>query len=62
MGDGARDNGAYECDGDLRVVKGTLVILGEELHSDGDFSGYVEDENASTRRGFIFSNWLGNSK
>ena len=38
------------------------VLLGEKLLPDGDFSGYVEKGNASTRRGFLFSNGLGKTE
>ena len=50
----------------LTVTENLLSIsydfLGEKLLPDGDFSGYVEKGNASTRRGSLFSNWLGTTE
>ena len=40
----------------------TYEILGEKLLPDGDFSGYVEKGNASTRRGLLFSDDFGTTE
>ena len=48
-----------ECSFKRTMVYLAYYIIGEKLLPDDDFSGYDEKGNASTRRGFLFSNDLG---